>query len=291
MSALDVSVRRQATTLARCWRIERTDGSTLGLTDHDEALEVDGTRCEPIAGTDASTTQVSLGLAVEDAEIVGALSYYSLDEGDLERGLYDGAEVRLYLVDWCDPAIHARLATYVVGEVTRMDGAFRAELRGIVQRLERPTGRRFSRACDAELGDERCGVALDGPTRRTTATVTGTARRSVEMALADPLDDAALAHGEVLWTTGANEGTRARIVSAEATSGGARLALWDDPVNPVANGDEARVTVGCDKAFATCHGRFANADNFRGFPHLPGNDFAFSYAGVDGAHDGGPLVR
>ena len=38
-------------------------------------------------------------------------------------------------------------------------------------------------------------------------------------------------------------------------------------------GDTFTVTAGCDKQFATCQAKFANAVNFRGFPHMPGNDF------------------
>ena len=43
-------------------------------------------------------------------------------------------------------------------------------------------------------------------------------------------------------------------------------------------GDTFVVTAGCDKRFDTCRARFNNAVNFRGFPHIPGNDFITSYA-------------
>ena len=46
---------------------------------------------------------------------------------------------------------------------------------------------------------------------------------------------------------------------------------------PVAAGDSFTVTAGCDKQFQTCHDRFNNVVNFRGFPHIPGNDFVISY--------------
>ena len=36
------------------------------------------------------------------------------------------------------------------------------------------------------------------------------------------------------------------------------------------------VTAGCDKSARTCFQRFANLDNFRGFPHVPGVDFALT---------------
>jgi uncharacterized phage protein (TIGR02218 family) len=43
-------------------------------------------------------------------------------------------------------------------------------------------------------------------------------------------------------------------------------------------GDTFVVTAGCDKRFATCRDRFSNTVNFRGFPHIPGNDFVISVA-------------
>ena len=51
-----------------------------------------------------------------------------------------------------------------------------------------------------------------------------------------------------------------------------------------------RHCAGCDKTFATCKAKFDNALNFRGFPHLPGNDAAYAYVVDGGVFDGGPLV-
>jgi uncharacterized phage protein (TIGR02218 family) len=50
------------------------------------------------------------------------------------------------------------------------------------------------------------------------------------------------------------------------------------------------VLAGCDKAFSTCKKKFDNALNFRGFPHLPGNDVAYSYVVEGSDFDGGPVV-
>jgi uncharacterized phage protein (TIGR02218 family) len=52
------------------------------------------------------------------------------------------------------------------------------------------------------------------------------------------------------------------------------------------------VTVGCDKSHETCRARFDNVLNFRGFPHMPGNDFVVRVPqqGEPG-HDGGSLFR
>ena len=56
---------------------------------------------------------------------------------------------------------------------------------------------------------------------------------------------------------------------------------------PIAAGDEFTVTAGCDKQFATCQAKFANGVNFRGFPHMPGNDFVTSYPNRDDASNDG----
>jgi len=46
------------------------------------------------------------------------------------------------------------------------------------------------------------------------------------------------------------------------------------------------VTAGCDKRAETCSGKFGNIANFRGFPHIPGQDAVIRYATKDGGHDG-----
>ncbi len=54
---------------------------------------------------------------------------------------------------------------------------------------------------------------------------------------------------------------------------------------------EATITTGCDKKWGTCQDKFQNSQNFRGFPHIPGNDFIL--AGPDAqsaANNGGKLV-
>jgi uncharacterized phage protein (TIGR02218 family) len=49
------------------------------------------------------------------------------------------------------------------------------------------------------------------------------------------------------------------------------------------------IRAGCDKRIATCRAKFGNVVNFRGFPHMPGQDAVLRYATRDGGHDGGVL--
>jgi uncharacterized phage protein (TIGR02218 family) len=95
--------------------------------------------------------------------------------------------------------------------------------------------------------------------------------------------------GCLTWTSGANSGLAVEIKEHWITGGEVQLTLWQAMSETIGEGDAFTVTAGCDKRFETCRDRFANSINFRGFPHIPGNDFVI--AGVDAAanNDGGSL--
>ena len=83
--------------------------------------------------------------------------------------------------------------------------------------------------------------------------------------------------GKLAFTSGANDGLAVEVKTHRVASDGVHIELWQQMPEPIEAGDSFTVTAGCDKRFATCRDRFANAVNFRGFPHIPGNDFVISY--------------
>ena len=77
-----------------------------------------------------------------------------------------------------------------------------------------------------------------------------------------------------------------------ATQTGGMLELWEPCALPIRTGDGFTVTAGCDRTAATCAGRFGNIVNFRGFPHMPGNDLLLrTVREGDPGLDGGSLFR
>jgi uncharacterized phage protein (TIGR02218 family) len=107
----------------------------------------------------------------------------------------------------------------------------------------------------------------------------------------DAFDDGSFTAGKLTFTAGANAGLAVEIKVHRVDEGGVLIELWQQMPEPIAEGDTFTVTAGCDKRFATCRDRFDNIVNFRGFPHIPGNDFVVSYAvagepGHDGLHLG-----
>lgn len=280
------------TTICQCWRLTRGDGTVLGFTDHDRALFCDGTLFEPGTGLTASEAKSALDLSVDTVDVEGALSAAAIEEDDIAAGLYDGAEVETLLVNWRDPSAFARLRTAVIGRVTRRDGAFLAELASHTQALDQPNGRTVRRRCDAELGDARCGFDLQGSGFSGAGTVIEAGAGA--LVRVDGLDGFAggwFANGLLSWTSGARAGQRERIADHRRDAAGVGLVLWQDEGGAIAAGDAFTIVAGCDKRFETCKTKFSNALNFRGFPHLPGDDAAYGYV-VDGdVFDGGALVK
>lgn len=287
-----LAARAQAsTTLARCWRLERRDGTVLGFTDHDRDLSFGSVTYRAASALTASEAAASLGLSADDMEAAGALQAASLTEADIARGLYDGAAVELWEADWSDPSARQLLARFGVGAIRRGAVAFTAELVSATARLGLATGRHLG-PCDAQLGDARCGVALAAFTGAGAVLADSVSldRRSFDASGLGGFSGGLFSRGVLTWTGGANAGSAHDVRGHRLAGGTATLELWRAPAFAPAAGDTFAVSAGCDKTLATCRDVFGNAANHRGFPGLPREDFAARYAarGDDGL-DGGAL--
>ncbi|RVU17507.1 DUF2163 domain-containing protein [Methylobacterium oryzihabitans] len=286
---LAASLASGVTTLCQCWIITRTDGLRLGFTDHDEDLTLEGVVCSAGTGATGSAVEQAAGLSPDSAEIMGALTDGRLADSELARGLFDGAAVAVWRVDWQSPENRVLILSGHLGEVGRGRTAFTAEVRGLADRLNQPRGRLYQRSCDAAFGDARCGLDATAPAYRGLATVARP--RSPRALLAAGLDGFApdwFTAGRLVWTTGANAGAVAEVRAHASDRAGVGIELWQPMPAPIAAGDAFTVTAGCDKAFGSCRTKFANVLNFRGCPHLPGNDYAAGATSGSG-NDGGRL--
>lgn len=150
-----------AATLCHVWLLERADGSVMGFTDHDRALMVDGVVCSASSGWTVGAAEAAAGLGAGSMSIAGGLDADALTAVDLDTGLYDGARVDLWRVDWDRPELRVRLYTARLARIRRQGRGFIAELEGPLAALNKVIGRTYGRRCDAVLGDARCGIDLD----------------------------------------------------------------------------------------------------------------------------------
>ena len=269
--ALAAHIDGEVTTLATCWRLERADGWVRGFTDHDRNLVFDGLAYTAATGFLPSAIKSGADLSVDNLDVDGFLDDEALKASDLSAGLYDGARIDIFLVNWADLSQgRILLRRGWLGEVKRADQRFSAEVRGVANRLQQTQGKLYSRLCRTDLGSAECTVAL-GPLTDDLTISAVSAGDAFVVPTARP--SGFYAFGTCTFLSGANAGGSTEVLSQV----GQAVTLFTPMPRPIAVSDQVRLIAGCDKTPETCHTRFVNIVNFRGEPHIPGNDKVFSY--------------
>lgn len=278
------------TTVCHAWAIKRKDGAVFAFTDHDLPLSFAGYDFRADTGLSALALSQSTGLSVDNTEALGALSDASLREDEIEQGRFDGAEVCGWLVNWADAAQHWLNFRGQLGELTRADGGFRAELRGLTEGLNRPLGRVYQKPCSAVLGDSACRFDLDQESyaQELPVQVIEGARRFIwDGFLAFDTDWFTRGRLEVL--DGPAIGLWGAIKSDRVEGTTRVIELWEPIRGLIEAGTQVRLVAGCDKRIETCRLKFNNFDNYQGFPDLPGEDWVVSVPSSNNANSGGSL--
>ncbi len=291
MTDLMTHLQSGCTTVARCWRVTRADGVTYGFTDHDVDIEFENMTFRADAGLSARALAQTTGLSVDNSEAVGILQDASLSEAEIEQGRFDGAEVVSWLVNWAQ--VDQRVVQFrgTLGDIRRSGGAFYAELRGLTDALNQPRGRVFQRQCAAVLGDTECGVTLDAAPYGFEASVDDvTGGKSFRFGAFDGVDPEWFARGTLRVLTGEAAGLMGVIKLDQQSATYRQIELWEPLRAEVTSGDVIRLQAGCDKSTGMCQFKFANFLNYRGFPHIPGEDWLVSVPRGAGADDGGSLL-
>ncbi|TSJ64123.1 DUF2163 domain-containing protein [Starkeya sp. 3C] len=270
-SGLAAHLDGEVTTLACLWRLERADGWVRGFTDHDQDIAYLGLNYVASTGFLPSAIKSGADLSVDNLDVDGFLDDDALKPEDLTAGRFDGARIDIMLVNWANLAQgHVLLRRGWLGEVKRADQRFSAEVRGIANRLQQTSGQLYSRLCRTDLGSAECTVDLVPLTD--TLTISAVASGDT-FTVPTARSSGFYTFGICTFLTGANAGAATEILSQIGQS----VTLFTPMSRLIATGDQVRLVAGCDKTIETCHSRFSNVLNFRGEPHIPGNDKVFSY--------------
>lgn len=263
-----------------CWRMTRKDGEVLAFTDHDENITFDTVTYIAETGFTASAAQQSLGMAVDNLELIGAFNSAAITESDMVAGLYDDADLLIHWVNWVDPSQRIISLSGSLGEITQTGIQFTAELRSLAHRLGQTLGHVHTRTCRvSRFANAACG--LDPLLYTFSAVVTSVASRNQFFAVGLAQDSGYFDRGVVTWLTGDNAGStvdvRAHYYDGTAA---ADIGVYSPAGFDIQIGDAFTIIAGCDQAFSTCVG-FGNAVNFRAEPHMPGKDFTTLFADAD----------
>ncbi len=289
-AALQAHLEGGLTTVCHAWQITRTDGVTFAFTDHDLPLVFNGATFRADAGLSAKAIAQTTGLAVDNTEAIGALSDASIREDEIEQGRFDGAEVVAWLVNWTDVSQRWLQFRGTIGEMRRVDGAFRAELRGLTEALNRTLGRVYQKPCTAVLGDAQCrfDTSLPGYTLTLPVDVEEEGRRFIWDSLPG-FDEEFFIRGRVNVLEGPAKGLFGLIKHDRVRGKKRTIELWEPIKGDVSRGTQIKLIAGCNKQMETCRLKFNNLLNFQGFPDIPGEDWVISVPKVTGTNSGGSL--
>lgn len=145
-------IQSEVITLATCWKVTRTDGVKVFITDHDTDILFAGDTYVAASGIARTAIESSADMSVDNLDVVGIFGGI-FSRNDMDAGFYDFAEIDIFSVNWQDPdgfgALQHRFGT--IGQVDTKDGGYIAEMRGLMQLLERRRGKVWSPDCRTDL--------------------------------------------------------------------------------------------------------------------------------------------
>lgn len=269
---------KQTLTLCWCWLITRIDGLTLGFSNLDICFEIDGITYSSFTGFDPSAAQVSEGVDKLDSQnLVGILDPAGISIADLKSGIWRGAQVRRFIVDYTnlpaslllDPPQHLELPTGYLADFTHSNLGYEVKVKSDLSKLENNIGVTTSKTCRAHLGDEVCRKDLTNFTHLLQVTAV-TSRRT--FAVSGGLPDKHLDRGRLQFTSGANNTVHLDIGYYFNST----IYLFNPAPFTISVGDRLTAIAGCNKTKLACITKFQNFYHFDGEPDIPTTDLSIN---------------
>lgn len=253
---------------ARLVKITRLDGVVLRIAEADAAIVVSGDTYSPLAGCEISAVRHVLGgepgsMQINFAHSVGG----TIDTSELNNGFWDGAEVKLYVID--RNAITTLGDAQFTGTIEPVSldpigsaGSF--DIRGLAARAEAFI-QTYQPMCRTDLFSPLCQlVAASFAQTGTVGTIVDRFNITVAWLVSPPADG---------WF---NQGTGVTAAGfkfeiADWSQGSLKLRTYL-PIcaTRFTAGQGLTLYPGCDKTGATCRLKFGNKINFQGEDHFLG---------------------
>lgn len=273
--ALSNHLDGEVTTLASCWRVVRRDGQEFYFTDHDQDILFEGNLYEAESSYERTAVANGSDMSVDNMDVAGILDSEKISEEDMRNGLFNRADVYVFIVNWSDPsqgALKVRRGWF--GEVTLTDtGQFTTEIRGLAQALSHNFIEVYSAECRADFCDARCKLNIaDFEVPTTVAAVFG--RDSFTLPAGVTVPSQGFAPGTVRFVNGDNAGRTIEIVGWNPAN--RSIDLFEPAAYPIVPGTDIMVAPGCDGSLERCK-TYNNVINRRAEDYVPGNDELMKY--------------
>jgi uncharacterized phage protein (TIGR02218 family) len=271
--------------IARCWKLTRRDGAVRRFTNHSHSIEAvtsfDPYTLEtfsPANGANRESFRRQVGASPDSDTIKGFISTSGWTSETARIRLFEDCRVDILDVDWRFPfAGDFYRCVFFMVDVQWSGEEIEFRLSTISQRAVVAVGRFYDPRCDATLYDSRCGInpaGFSSGTRTVTAIPSGGNPRLIFDSNNTAQADTFWQDGDLTWLTGNNATTGINVFQVKGSKqADGRMQLWTPTPYDIEVGDTFSVTAGCNHLLGQhCHPKFANSENHRGFPQLPGYD-------------------
>lgn len=271
---------------ARLFKIEPVLAVPVYLTSHATSLLFEGNTYDPAYAIEASAQTEATGGKDYDISFKGALTSDNLTQADLSGGVYRGATITEYVVDWRFPMAGAvRTYKYIIEDLEWDGESYDAKCSGLLQPLTTKKGNFFSRQCVVDLESPFCGVDLETipngvfENLEVSEIVSERVFKIPPSQVPTNLGDDWFRWGKIQWTYGLNRFRLATIIKYDESEG--EFTIAERPTYPIlldnssvggVGPDKFTVRAGCNKTQSTCAGKFNNFDSFQGNPYVRGSD-------------------
>ncbi|MDR2945987.1 MAG: DUF2163 domain-containing protein [Candidatus Adiutrix sp.] len=247
--------------------VTRRDGLALRFVDLDEPSIIGGQAYYPNGSAERSAVRLNAGLGADSTELRGILGADSFSRQDLLAGLFDYADLEVFLSFIGRPDLPViPLLRGRFGEVEVDSGQYTIQVNSLTHAFSHNIGVRTSPTCRNRLGDENCRVTLEPYRVYGTITAIVDARTFEINALSG---QGHLYQGGELQVAG---GAAAGLASEIRHGSGSAITLYVPLTVTPAVGDAVCLAPGCDRSRSACRDAFGNLVNFNGEPDLPGQD-------------------
>lgn len=271
-SGLLAVLESDAMSLAICVKLTRADGTVLGFTSSNMPVSFGSVTYLPTSSLSPDSIKFTHSTYVDNSTVRGVLDDSRITSEDVMSGKYSNCKILMYMCDMNDPGLgQVLLFSGLLGQITVNNGRFDAEIRSQMSLLKQTVSESTSAACRVRaLGDRQCGVNVAAISLSGKVVSVSSQLNFVFSSTTNPT--AYFDFGVLTCTSGANVGISREIRKHTKVATTAVIIPREAFPYTVADGDVFTLKPGCDRTFATCVSKFSNQANFRGEPHLPGND-------------------
>ncbi len=152
-AAFATHLRGDVTTVANIFDITWEDGTEFFFTDLDEDVkQFGGEDYIAFPGFDATAVSSAAGLNVDNLDLTTFIEEAAMSVDDIRSGKWANAEVRQRLINYKDFSMGSIILRFGnIGQITQVDDAVKAEVRGLLHFLNNGIGAVVSLNCRARL--------------------------------------------------------------------------------------------------------------------------------------------